>query len=444
MLIFIMNFYNFASIDSQLALRYVYKLKAHASGAMGNLMSQLDFNNLLATPIDPKDDADWDILSAATQSLFKPKAPIDDDKLFSGRKKQISEVLDVIWEDGGHAVIFGERGVGKTSLANIIDKRVISVMSEVRFLKVSCAPTDTFFQLWSNILHDFQWDGKEVSEILKNETSPYAVYRILESLDKSKYFLMVFDEFDRIKNPETTTMMADLIKHFSNNPTTLTVLIVGVGDTLIDLFASHQSIARCCTQIRMQRMSPAESEDILNERLPKLGMDIERKVSDQMVRLSQGLPGYMHLLGQLVTKAALSERSLLIEEKHLRVALETALDKADYGTRQEYYAAVDSPAKDNRYKEALLACALAERNELGLFYAGNVREPYSRIRGREMDIAHYATHLSEFCSEARGPALLKTGKPKRYQYRFANPMLQPLVVMMGVRDKLINLGEVSL
>jgi len=83
-------------------------------------------------------------------------------------------------------------------------------------------------------------------------------------------------------------------------------------------------------------------------------------------------------------------------------------------------------------------------NELGLFYAGNVREPYSKIRGKPMDIAHYATHLSEFCSEDRGRALLKTGKPKRYQYRFANPMLQPLVVMMGVRDKLITLEDASL
>lgn len=137
------------------------------------------------------------------------------------------------------------------------------------------------------------------------------------------------------------------------------------------------------------------------------------------------------------------ERSLLIEERHLRSALETA-EKADYGTRQAYYQAIDSPAKDHRYKEALLACSLAETNELGLFYARNVREPYSKIRGKAMDIAHYATHLSEFCSEDRGRALLKTGKPKRYQYRFANPMLRPLVVMMGVRDKLITLEDASL
>lgn len=406
--------------------------------------SQLDFDRLLSGRIDPQDDADWDILLAANQTLFKPKTPIDDDKLFSGRRKQVQEVLDVVWEEGGHAVIFGERGVGKTSLANIIDRRVLSVISGVKALKIQCTPGDSFFQLWSNILHDFEWDGKPVPEVLKKEDNPFLVYKILESLDPSKYHLFIFDEFDRVRVENTTTMMADLIKYFSNNPRTLTVIVVGVGDTLIDLFASHESIARCCAQIRMQRMSPRELEDILSERLPKLGMQIEQKVTDSIVRLSQGLPGYVHLLGQLSAKAALMERSLLIEERHLRAALDSALEKADYGTRQEYYKAVESPAKDHLYKEALLACALAETNELGLFYAGNVREPYSKIRGRKMDIAHYATHLSEFCSEERGPALLKTGKPKRYQYRFANPMLQPLVVMMGVRDKLISFADASI
>jgi Cdc6-like AAA superfamily ATPase len=407
-------------------------------------MSQLSFDQLLKNPINPTDDADWDILLAANQSLWKPKAPIDDDKLFSGRKKQIQEVLDVVWEEGGHAVIFGERGVGKTSLANIIDRRVLSVISSVKALKVSCSPGDSFFQIWSNILRDYVSDGKAVPEVLKDETNPYEVYEILEGLVKTHYHIFIFDEFDRVENKITTTMMADLIKHFSNNPTTLTVLIVGVGDTLINLFESHESIARCCTQIRMQRMSPRESEEILTERLPKLGLEIEVKVQDAIIKLSQGLPGYVHLLGQLSARAALMQRSLLIEEKHLREALDTALEKADYGTRQEYYKAIESPAKDNRYREALLACALAETNELGLFYAGNVRIPYSKIRDKPMDIAHYATHLNEFCSLERGPALLKTGKPKRYQYRFANPMLQPLVIMLGVRDNLISFADASL
>jgi replication-associated recombination protein RarA len=37
--------------------------------------------------------------------------------------------LEVIYQAGAHAIIFGERGVGKTSLANIINERIIGICS---------------------------------------------------------------------------------------------------------------------------------------------------------------------------------------------------------------------------------------------------------------------------------------------------------------------------
>lgn len=264
---------------------------------------------------------------------------------------------------------------------------------------------------------------------------------MIGALDQSKYHLVIFDEFDQIKDRHATVLMANLIKHFSNNVRNLTILIVGVGDTLNDLFEGHESIARCCTQIRMQRMSPAELGAIIDERVPRLKMNMTDPTKQKIIRLSQGLPGYVHLLGQLSVRSALDRKSLTITNADLQRALEEALDKADFRTRQDYYRAVESPAKDNRYKEALLACALAPTNELGMFFAGNVREAYSKVRGREMQIANYATHLNEFCNPDRGPALIKSGKRKRYQYRFTNPLLQPLVVMVGVRDKMIKIDQ---
>jgi len=94
-------------------------------------LAQLDFKNLLNldAAFTPRNEADWNFLRAASQNLFKPRTPIEDDKLFQGRLKQVSDVLDVIYEDGGHAVIFGERGVGKTSLTNILEKKVIPLIT---------------------------------------------------------------------------------------------------------------------------------------------------------------------------------------------------------------------------------------------------------------------------------------------------------------------------
>lgn len=67
----------------------------------------------------PTDDDGWSSLRAEVIALFTPGAPIDEVALFAGRQNQIEKVRDTVLSKGRHALIFGERGVGKTSLASI-------------------------------------------------------------------------------------------------------------------------------------------------------------------------------------------------------------------------------------------------------------------------------------------------------------------------------------
>lgn len=53
-------------------------------------------------------------------SAFQPRSPISDLSLFAGRWDQIVAIVDAIAQTGLHVVLFGERGIGKTSLANIV------------------------------------------------------------------------------------------------------------------------------------------------------------------------------------------------------------------------------------------------------------------------------------------------------------------------------------
>ena len=52
---------------------------------------------------------------------FSPSAPVRERDVFAGRREQIHQVVDAINQDGQSVLIYGERGVGKTSLANVID-----------------------------------------------------------------------------------------------------------------------------------------------------------------------------------------------------------------------------------------------------------------------------------------------------------------------------------
>lgn len=399
----------------------------------------MNLNEILAEGFSPSTGEDWETLSALSNQIFDPRSPIDDDALFSGRLDQITDVLDAVYQRGGHVVIFGERGVGKTSLAKIIDKRVAKILGSITVKFTSCGVNDNFYTIWGNAFNDHTAGETDPASYFKSTDNPYAVYNAIVDNISEGQTIYIFDEFDRIRDNDTLFLMADLMKHFSNNPIPATVVIVGVGETLDDLFDSHESISRCCSQVKMPRMHPDELNGIMNERFPRMGIRLEDGVADKIVKLSQGLPGYIHLMSQLCLRNAIDRKSTIVSEEDLKFALTKAVEKADHRTRQDYYKAINSSRVDNKYEEVLIACALAESNALGWFYAGSVKEPYSKIRGKSMDIPNFATNLANLCSEERGPTLIKSGMPKRYQYRFSNPLLQPLAIMVGVQKGLIPL-----
>ncbi len=378
----------------------------------------------------PTSDEDWLLLDARAQQLFRPTAPIDEQRLFVGRINQIGQLLEVIYQAGAHAIVYGERGVGKTSLANILDQKVIGDSTTIKALKITCTRGDTFGSVWRNVFFDFEHEGRSMSDVLGTDPQPFAVYKVAQGLPQRTQFLVILDEFDRLEGDEIKVMMADTIKYFSDNPINVTILVVGVGGSVEALFGKHPSIQRCCTQIRMPRMKPSELRPIFTERLAKLHMTAENEVIDNIVKLSQGLPGYTHLLGMLAVRAALAEQSKRVQLKHLDLAVASALDKSDESTRRDYYKAIQSTKPDNKYKEVLLACAMTEKNALGQFSATAVCEPYSRIVGKDVGIEHFARHLNAFCQQDRGPVLVKVGKPKRFLYHFHNPLLEPLVMLL--------------
>jgi Cdc6-like AAA superfamily ATPase len=381
-------------------------------------------------------DQRWGLADAQARRLFNPSSPIDEERLFSGRIKQVSDLLGVTYEKGAHAVLFGERGVGKSSLANIITAKIPPAIMNLKFQKENCRPEDTFFTLWAKMLWQYEYDGTPISDYLKDEKRHFVVIKILESLQKNKQFVFIFDEFDRIQSSDTKAAMADTIKHLSDYPQGITVVIVGVGFSIEELFGAHPSIARCCQQIPMPRMSRKELRDILLDRYPTIGVTASESLIGRLADLSRGLPGYAHLVGREAALAAIRRRSWKIEEKDYIDSIRESVRRAQESIVTTYNRAVYS-AKENIYTEVLLACALADTDDRGKFSASDVREQLSKILDRKIEIAAFSRHLAAFCDEGHGPVLRKTGKPKRFQYQFIDAPLQPYIIMAGKRDGII-------
>ena len=85
---------------------------------------------------------------------FRPAAPVDRRDLFAGRAEQLAEVFAAAAQPAQHAVIYGERGVGKTSLATVAAETLRS--SNVLSARATCDTSDDFDSVWHKALDEVQ------------------------------------------------------------------------------------------------------------------------------------------------------------------------------------------------------------------------------------------------------------------------------------------------
>ena len=317
--------------------------------------------------------------------------------------------------------------------------------------KVNCDSTDDFTTVWKKALQGiisvsehhaigFEPQTKQcVMDLSTGLAEPIVPNAILTAFRRSnKPMVFIFDEFDRMKKTETDCSFADTMKALSDCGINGTLVLVGVGDAVDDLIASHQSVARSLIQVKVPRMSVDELNGILDKALKELSMEIVDESRDRIVTLSQGLPHYTHLIGREAVRQCLKSQSLEVGLEHVKSAINEAVKNAEQMATTTYQRATSSSHKGNLYKEVLLACALVKGDDLGFFSPGDVRGPLSRIKDKTYEIPQYAPHLANFCSDERGRILTKTGVKHRYRYRFTDPMLRPYVVIRGFLDGLLS------
>ncbi len=93
--------------------------------------------------------------------------------------------------------------------------------------------------------------------------------------------------------------------------------------------------------------------------------------------------------------------------------------------------------------EVLLAAALAQVDDLGYFAPTDLRKSLAQLLGRpEAPVSLFGQHLKNLCEKDRGKILEQTGSERKYRYRFVEPMMQPFILMQGVRNSLITRQQV--
>jgi Cdc6-like AAA superfamily ATPase len=399
---------------------------------------------------------DWTSLGFEAGQLFSPAAPIDEKDLFAGRRVQIAKMLEAVSEKGKHAVLFGERGVGKTSLGRVFHAMFPKTLRHILAVREQVDPSDDFSSIWRKVFKDLRVRAITASEDAPHEPlandypgqiMPDDIRREFQDIfGPNDLPIIIIDEFDKARessDKKIHEMMANTIKHLSDYAINATIIIVGVADDVNDLIGEHPSISRCLEQIPMPRMTKDELREVIDKRLPRLGMKMEEDAYWKIIELSRGLPSYVHLLGLYSSQAAIKRKSLTIVESDVDAAIQRALEKSQESTQADYNSAIHSNRSDNLYRHVLLACALAKTDERGQFSPNSVVEPLSSILQRPVKIDAFQQHLEKFIKEARGSVLIRRGKERAYKFRFRDPMMQPYVIMRGIDEKLIPTSYLS-
>ena len=378
---------------------------------------------------------------AEINMAFTPGSPIDSRDLFAGREKQVDKVISTLFQKGAHAVLFGERGVGKTSLANtIFDFLVLMGKANYQRARVNCSDGMTFETLWRTAFNDLVCsdDGESVrlSEALPENPGPEAIRATFQLMNDPS--IIIIDELDRISDTSVTTMLADTIKTLSDNAIRTTLILVGVADSVDQLVGEHQSIERALKQIAMPRMSKAELLKIVDNGLSRcVGITIDPAPRERMADYSPGLPFYAHMLGREAALAAVMSGRSHITMGDLEVGIRESVQTHGETNLTSYNNAVTAP-RGKYFKPVLLACALANKDEKGFFYATHIVPPLELITGKRLRIPAFSQHLRDF-SESRGPILERDGR----RYRFLKPLMGPYVILRGLADGLITEPQLS-
>ncbi|HUV86034.1 MAG TPA: AAA family ATPase [bacterium] len=381
------------------------------------------------------------------EKAFTPAAPINKREFFAGRVNEIVKVIDAVKEKGAHAIVYGERGVGKTSLANI----TAEVISEAAVIKTSCVSYDKYEDIWDKTLKRIKMIGEQrrigyiedvnvveytAREFIPEgqEIKPENVADIISGIFNKG--IIIVDEFDRIKGEKIKRLMADTIKYISDNISGITLVIVGVALTVDELIGEHHSIERNLKQIKLERMKEEELKEIIDKGSRLLNMVIDDAVAADIVKLSQGFPHYTHLLSKYSAKFALINSRFSINSEDLNDAVMFSLKDVSETIRNAYLRASAS-TRATIFPEVILACALTKFDEYATFRAKDVEIPLSDILGQKVDITKFSYHLGKLINPDRGPLLERIGGKGRHRYRFLNPLMIPYIVLKGRERGLI-------
>lgn len=360
---------------------------------------------------------------------------------FSGRHDALAQLIAAIEQQRVHVVIYGERGIGKTSLAHVFadtarDARYIvlygSCGTEGRFDDIfrafaaripmlyhrSVLPTTAEVEqarFFDSLLPEGAFGPREISDLFADVVGTRIV--------------LILDEYDRIADPSFRRDVAELIKNLSDRAARVQLVLTGVASNLDELIGFAPSIRRNIVGLPMRPLDLGEVGEILRVGEVAAGLHFSDAAVRMIATMAGGSPYLVRLLGHRAGIAALDQRRTEVDEKHGKTAVERVVGEwtATLPRRvRELLGRDEAQAK----WPLLVAAAQAGAYADGWFTVADVAAEIA-------DAATPATIGAELAALARSHDLLESVEvdgETRYRYRY--PGVASLLLMSAAMNRL--------
>jgi Cdc6-like AAA superfamily ATPase len=310
------------------------------------------------------------------RDVFTPAQPVTERSKFAGRLAVLARLIEILEDQRSHVVIYGERGIGKTSLVHIL----ADIARESRYLVVyaSCGAFSSFEDIFRNVLEDIpQLYLRDIDPTALGEHQASVASRLPEGFDARQLgellsqvtgtrVIVILDEYDRAESDQFRQSVAELIKNLSDRAARVQLVLAGVASNLQQLVGYIPSIRRNVIGLPMPRLSSEEVRALIRIGERSAGVEFSDDAVAAIESLSNGSPYLVRLVSHHASMHALDEERMRIELADVWAALDKVVDESAGRIDPRLIAAVE-PFLDGPRQALTHAAARAASTPDGWF-----------------------------------------------------------------------------
>ncbi len=279
------------------------------------------------------------LLRAKLLSAYTPARPVVDRRMFAGRTGIMQTLIHAIEEQRLHVVIYGERGVGKSSLLHLVSQAAKEASYLVAY--IDCGQRsefdETFRALASHIPLMFHSAyGPTAAESERGHTlasllgpDPMTVGTAVEALAKIEgtRVLLILDDFDHTGSEDFRYKIAELLKSLSDQAVHVQALIAGVPAELAKLVGHVPSLHRNVLAMQVPRMVAGEIRDLIRKGEAATDVHFEEEAVHATIVACAGSPYLAKLLSYRAALAAVEDGRRSIDADDVDASIQVAIDE---------------------------------------------------------------------------------------------------------------------